>query len=61
VVTSDAVRAQHGNTTTWIPCQPPDAVAFPRSTEDVRDIVRICSHHRVPVIPFGTGTSIEGS
>jgi D-lactate dehydrogenase (cytochrome) len=61
VVTSDAVCAQHGNTTTWIPCQPPDAVAFPQATEDVQDIVRICSRHRVPLIPFGAGTSFEGS
>ena len=33
---------------------------FRRSTADVQDIVRICAAHRVPVIPFGTGTSLEG-
>jgi D-lactate dehydrogenase (cytochrome) len=60
LVTSQAVRAQHGNTTTWIANQPPDAVVFPQSTEEVQDIVRICAAHRVPVIPFGTGTSLEG-
>src|SRR3954470_23575220 len=59
VVTSQAVREQHGNTVTWIENQPPDAVVFPQSTEDVQDIVRICAKHRVPVIPFGTGTSLE--
>ena len=60
LVTSQAVRAQHANTTTWIANQPPDAVVFPQSTEEVQDIVRICAAHRVPVIPFGTGTSLEG-
>src|SRR5882757_2567338 len=60
VVTSRAVREQHGNTVTWIENQPPDAVVFPQSTEDVQDVVRICAQHRVPIIPFGTGTSLEG-
>jgi D-lactate dehydrogenase (cytochrome) len=60
VVTSAAVRAQHANTTTWIPNEPPDAVVFPQAAADVQEIVRICARHRVPVIPFGTGTSLEG-
>src|ERR1700677_4204367 len=60
LVTSQAVREQHGHTTTWIANQPPDAVVFPQSTEDVQDIVRLCAEERVPVIAFGTGTSLEG-
>jgi D-lactate dehydrogenase (cytochrome) len=60
LVTSQAVREQHANTTTWIANEPPDAVVFPQATEDVQDVVRICAAHRVPVIPFGTGTSLEG-
>jgi D-lactate dehydrogenase (cytochrome) len=60
VVTARAVREQHGHTTTWIANEPPDAVVFPQSTEDVQEIVRICAAHGVPVIPFGAGTSIEG-
>src|SRR6187455_836859 len=60
LVTSQAVRQQHGNTVTWIENQPPDAVVFPQSTEDVQEIVRVCAAHRVPIIPFGTGTSLEG-
>jgi D-lactate dehydrogenase (cytochrome) len=60
VVTSTAVREQHANTTTWIANEPPDAVVFPQSQTDVQDIVRICARHRVPVIAFGTGTSLEG-
>jgi D-lactate dehydrogenase (cytochrome) len=60
LVTSRAVCEQHGNTTTWIANEPPDAVVFPQSTIDVQDIVRICAAHGVPVVPFGTGTSLEG-
>src|SRR5947199_1191369 len=60
LVTSRAVREQHANTTTWIANEPPDAVVFPQTTDDVQDIVRICARYRVPVIPFGTGTSLEG-
>ncbi len=60
LVTSQAVREQHGHTTTWLANQPPDAVVFPQTTEDVQDIVRLCAAHRVPVIGYGTGTSLEG-
>jgi D-lactate dehydrogenase (cytochrome) len=60
LVTSQAVREQHANTTTWIENQAPDAVVFPQTTADVQAIVRVCAAHRVPVIPFGTGTSLEG-
>jgi D-lactate dehydrogenase (cytochrome) len=60
LVTSQAVREQHANTTTWIVNQPPDAVVFPQDASEVQDIVRICAAQRVPVIPFGTGTSLEG-
>jgi D-lactate dehydrogenase (cytochrome) len=60
VVTSQAVRQQHGNTITWIENQPPDAVVYPQSTEEVQEIVCICAERRVPVIAFGTGTSLEG-
>src|SRR5450631_3648770 len=60
LVTSQAVREQHGNTLTWVPNQPPDAVVFPQATDDVQEIVRICAAARVPVIAFGVGTSLEG-
>ena len=58
--TSRAVREQHGHDETYHAGAPPDAVAFPVSTEEVSAIVRICAAHRVPVIPYGTGTSLEG-
>lgn len=58
--TGQAMRDQHAHTTTWIRAQAPDAVVFPRSTAEVSDIVKVCATHKVPVIPFGTGTSLEG-
>lgn len=58
--TGDAIREQHGHTTTWIRNQAPDAVIFARSTQDVSDVVKACAAHKVPVIAFGTGTSLEG-
>src|SRR5262245_1993008 len=58
--TGQAIREQHGHTTTYIPTQAPDGVAFPQSSDEVRDIVRVCADHRVPVIAYGTGTSLEG-
>ncbi len=60
LATGDAVRQQHGNTRTSVTTEPPDAVAFPQTTAEIADIVRLCAAHRVPVIPFGTGTSFEG-
>ena len=54
------VREQHGKDESWHPPQAPDAVCFPRSTEEVVEIVRVCADHRLPLIPFGAGTSIEG-
>lgn len=58
--TGRSIREQHGHTTTWIPNQPPDGVVFAESTEDVAETVRIAATHKVPVIAFGTGTSLEG-
>ena len=58
--TGQAIRDQHAHTTTWIRPQAPDAVVFPRSTAEVSEIVKVCSTHKVPIIPFGTGTSLEG-
>jgi D-lactate dehydrogenase (cytochrome) len=60
LLTSRAVREQHANTTTWIANEPPDAVVFPQTIGDVQDAVRICADHHMPIIPFGTGTSLEG-
>ncbi len=60
VVTSTAVRQQHGHTLTWIKNQPPDIVVYPETTDEVSQIVQQCAAREVPVIPYGTGTSLEG-
>src|SRR5438105_13105772 len=60
LITSQAVREQHGHTTTWIANQPPDGVVMAQETADIQDVVRICAKNGVPVIAFGTGTSLEG-
>ena len=60
LITSQAVRDQHAHTTTWLASQPPDAVVMAQETPDIQDVVRICAKHGVPVIAFGTGTSLEG-
>jgi D-lactate dehydrogenase (cytochrome) len=60
VQTGAAIRRQHAHTLTWLPNEPPDAVLWPETTAEVQDIVTIASTHRVPIIPFGAGTSLEG-
>ena len=58
--TSKSVRDLHGESVTWHPNSPPDAVAFVHTTQEVSDLVKICARHKVPVIPYGTGTALEG-
>ncbi len=58
--TSDAVREQHGRDESFHELAAPDAVAFAGSTEDVAAIVGVCARHKIPVIAYGTGTSLEG-
>ncbi len=58
--TAAAVRDHHASGEDYLPPAPPDAVAFVHSTEEVSAIVKICASHGVPVIPYGTGTSLEG-
>lgn len=58
--TSPDVLAAHGRDESYHPAAPPDAVVFPESVEEVSEIVKACARHRAPIIPFGTGTSLEG-
>lgn len=60
ITTAAGIREQHGHDESWHHPAAPDAVCFPHSTEEVSALVRACAAHRVPVIPYGVGTSIEG-
>jgi D-lactate dehydrogenase (cytochrome) len=58
--TAQIVREQHGQDLTWHKGMPPDAVVFVRSTEEVQAVVKVCAALKVPIIAYGTGTSLEG-
>ncbi|WP_193176553.1 FAD-linked oxidase C-terminal domain-containing protein [Oricola nitratireducens] len=58
--TGEALRRQHAHTTTYIPAQLPDGVVFADNADEVQETVQVCAEHKVPIIPFGTGTSLEG-
>ncbi len=58
--TAEAVRHHHGKDESYHQSKPPDVVVFPRTGEEVSNIVRACANHRAPVIPFGAGTALEG-
>jgi D-lactate dehydrogenase (cytochrome) len=60
VSTAEAVRAHHGRDESPFDPQPPDAVVFAESTEEVRTAIELCARYGVPVIPYGNGSSLEG-
>src|SRR3954470_20152486 len=60
LTTAHAVREQHGKDISYHEAHLPDAVVFAESAEEVQAIVQLCARHKTPIIPFGTGTSLEG-
>ncbi|MFN4326711.1 MAG: FAD-binding oxidoreductase [Azonexus sp.] len=56
----ESARLQHGRDESVHAPQPPDGVVMAESTEEVAAVVRLCSEHDVPVIPYGVGSSVEG-
>lgn len=60
LVTSGAVLDQHGQNETYYPLTPPDAVAFPETTEEISAILKICNAETCPVVPYGAASSLEG-
>src|SRR5918998_1384175 len=56
-----AVLEQHGRSEAYHPAQCPDVVVYPETTEEVQRVVTLCSELRIPVVPFGAGTSLEGN
>ncbi|MCZ4279313.1 FAD-binding protein [Kiloniella laminariae] len=57
---STAICERHGQGEAHHPGMPPEAVAFARTTEEVSTIMQLCHAYDCPVVPFGTGTSLEG-
>ena len=58
--TGPAVRHRHGRDESPYDTTPPDCVVFPTNSVEVAEVVQMCARHRVPVIAYGAGTSIEG-
>jgi D-lactate dehydrogenase (cytochrome) len=58
--TNQAILDRHGKDETFHATCPPDAVAFVQSAEEVSQVVKICARNKTPIIPYGTGTSLEG-
>lgn len=61
LISSHAIRQAHGRGEAFHPDMLPDGVAYPLSTLEVQAIVQICAAHRMPIIAFGAGTSLEGN
>ncbi len=60
VVTSKAVREHHSHGEGIPDTALPDAVVFPADNRQVATVARLCNEHAIPIIPYGTGTSLEG-
>lgn len=58
--TAEAMRLHHGRDESSYDPMPPDAVVFAETTQEVADTVKLCASMQVPVIAYGTGTSLEG-
>jgi len=59
--TAPGILDGHGRSEAYHAATPPDVVVFPETTEEVRRIVRLCAEVRLPIVPFGAGTSLEGN
>ena len=60
LTTATAVREHHGKDVSYHAGHPPDAVAYPADTGEVAAVVAICARHRLAMVPYGAGTSLEG-
>ena len=58
--TGPSILDQHSHDEAYTKPVLPDAVAFPETTEEVSLIMKVCSQHGCPVIPYGVGSSLEG-
>ena len=56
-----SIRRQYGQNETYYPESLPDAVAYPNDEKEVSEILSLCNRNFCPVVPWGTGTSLEGN
>lgn len=61
VSTGDSVRELHSHDESFHPWVLPEVVVWPHSTDEVSRLVRWAYDHKVPVTPWGAGTSLEGN
>lgn len=54
------VREQHGKDESHHKCHPADLVVWPENKEQVSEVAKLCNDHCIPLIPFGSGTGLEG-
>ena len=60
ILIEEEIRAAHAKDISWHPILLPEAVCYPKSTQEVAQIVQICAANKTPIVPYGAGTSLEG-
>ena len=60
MTTDPEVLLEHAKDESSHDPHPPEAVVFPKTTEEVAEIVRLCAHYGTPIVPFGRGSAVEG-
>ena len=61
ITTNETVRQLHAKDESHHEPVLPDVVVYPRSTSDVQNILKIANEFKIPVVPFGVGSSLEGN
>lgn len=56
-----SIRESHAKDASYHEGEPPFAVAFPKTNTEVSEVLKICSVYKIPIIPYGTGTGVEGA
>ena len=59
--TDSTVRDAHARDASYHRGALPDAVAFPKTNAEVAETVKICAKYKIPIVPYGTGTGVEGA
>lgn len=60
VTTNEVLRTQHGKDESYHEPHLPDVVVYPKTAQEVSEILTLANEQRIPVVPFGLGTSLEG-